>query len=50
MKTVYYTASATTTGGRNGHVESSDGVLDLDLTMPKEMGVDGGAGESMVLT
>ena len=43
MKTVYYTASATTTGGRNGHVESSDGVLDLDLTMPKEMGGDGGS-------
>ena len=43
MKTVYYTASATTTGGRNGHVESSDGVLDLDLTMPKEMGGKGGS-------
>ena len=43
METVYYTASATTTGGRNGHVESSDGVLDLDLTMPKEMGGKGGS-------
>ncbi|MDP9457245.1 MAG: Ohr subfamily peroxiredoxin [Actinobacteria bacterium] len=43
MKTVYYTASATTSGGRNGHVESSDGVLDLDLTMPKEMGGEGGS-------
>ena len=42
METVY-TASATTTGGRNGHVESSDGVLDLDLTMPKEMGGQGGS-------
>jgi Ohr subfamily peroxiredoxin len=29
-----YTASATTTAGRNGHVESSDGVLKHDLAMP----------------
>jgi Ohr subfamily peroxiredoxin len=29
-----YTASATTKAGRNGHVESSDGVLKLDLAMP----------------
>jgi osmotically inducible protein OsmC len=38
-----YTASATSTGdGRNGHVRSSDGVLDLDLATPKEMGGAGG--------
>ena len=42
MKTVYYTASATTSGGRNGHAKSSDGVLDLHLKMPKEMGGEGG--------
>ena len=29
-----YTAIATTTAGRNGHVDSSDGVLHLDLGMP----------------
>ena len=29
-----YTAIATTTAGRNGHVDSSDGVLHLDLAMP----------------
>jgi Ohr subfamily peroxiredoxin len=29
-----YTASATTVAGRNGHVDSSDGVLHLDLAMP----------------
>jgi Ohr subfamily peroxiredoxin len=29
-----YTAIATTKAGRNGHVESSDGVLKLDLGMP----------------
>src|SRR5919199_2171585 len=40
---VIYTASATATGdGRNGHVRSSDGVLDLDLAVPKEMGGPGG--------
>ncbi len=33
-----YTASATAHGGRDGTVESSDGVLDLGLTIPKEMG------------
>ena len=39
-----YTASATATGdGRNGHVRSADGVLDLDLAIPKEMGGPGGA-------
>ena len=29
-----YTAIATTTAGRSGHVDSSDGVLHLDLAMP----------------
>ena len=39
-----YTAKATSTGaGRNGHVASSDGVLALDLAMPKELGGAGGA-------
>ncbi len=39
-----YTASATATGdGRSGHTRSSDGVLDLDLAVPKEMGGPGGA-------
>jgi osmotically inducible protein OsmC len=36
-----YTAHATTVAGRNGHVESSDGVLKLDLTLPKEVGGPG---------
>lgn len=38
-----YTAEATATGGRQGHVRSSDGVIDLDLALPKEMGGAGGA-------
>ena len=39
-----YTASATATGeGRNGHSRSSDGVIDVDLATPVEMGGPGGA-------
>ncbi|EPZ46069.1 organic hydroperoxide resistance protein [Alicyclobacillus acidoterrestris] len=39
-----YTATATVQGGgRNGHVTSSDGMLDLDVRMPKELGGAGGA-------
>lgn len=38
-----YTAVATATGGRNGKVESSDGVLNLQVRIPKEMGGSGGA-------
>ncbi len=40
---VVYTATATATGaGRDGHARSSDGVLDLDLAVPTEMGGPGG--------
>jgi osmotically inducible protein OsmC len=41
---VMYTATAHATGdGRNGHAQSDDGILDLDLRIPKEMGGPGGA-------
>lgn len=40
---VLYTATATVTGGRSGHVRSSDGHVDLDLRPPVEMGGPGGA-------
>jgi osmotically inducible protein OsmC len=43
MRTLY-TAVSTAHGGRDGHVRSSDGVIDLDLKTPKEMGGPGGAG------
>jgi osmotically inducible protein OsmC len=44
LLSVLYTATATATGdGRNGHARSSDGLLDLDLAAPKEMGGAGGA-------
>jgi lipoyl-dependent peroxiredoxin len=39
---VLYTATATATGGRQGRVRSSDGVLDLQLAYPKELGGPGG--------
>ncbi|GII99818.1 Ohr subfamily peroxiredoxin [Sediminihabitans luteus] len=39
-----YTAVATATGdGRNGRTRSDDGILDVDLAVPKEMGGAGGA-------
>ncbi|NJW53689.1 organic hydroperoxide resistance protein [Salinimicrobium oceani] len=40
MKTLY-TGTATTTGGREGHVSSDDGILDLELSQPKSMGGKG---------
>ncbi len=39
-----YTAHATSTGGRTGTAESSDGALKLPLVTPKELGGAGGAG------
>ena len=41
-----YVAHATTVGGRNGHVETSDGLLKADLTMPKSIGGPGKEGAS----
>ena len=41
--TPLYTATATAQGGRNGRIRSSDGVLDMPLAMPKELGGAGGA-------
>ena len=38
-----YTAHATAHGGRDGQVRSSDGVLDLEVKTPKELGGPGGA-------
>ena len=40
---ILYTAEATAWGGREGHTASSDGVLDLELAVPKELGGPGGA-------
>jgi lipoyl-dependent peroxiredoxin len=40
---ILYTAEATAWGGREGRVASSDGVVDIELAIPKEMGGSGGA-------
>lgn len=39
-----YTAQATSTGGRTGITESSDGKIRLQLSTPKELGGDSGPG------
>ena len=39
-----FTATATAVGGRNGHSESSDGIVAVDLSVPKEMGGPGKPG------
>ncbi len=38
-----YTTKVTAVGGRAGTVRSEDGILDLQLAMPKELGGKGGA-------
>ncbi len=43
MAKVIYTAEAHVTGGRaDGHGESSDGKLAVDLRLPSELGSQGG--------
>ncbi|ODT73155.1 MAG: organic hydroperoxide resistance protein [Pelagibacterium sp. SCN 63-23] len=44
MPKIMYTARATSTGGRSGHGATDDGVLDVTLTTPKEIGGDGARG------
>lgn len=43
LEKIIYTAHTQTTGGRDGKSVSDDGLLNIDLTLPKEMG---GAGTS----
>lgn len=43
MKTLYKTA-ITASGARAGHIKSEDGKIDMDLSVPKSMGGDGGDG------
>jgi Ohr subfamily peroxiredoxin len=42
MAKILYTANAHVTGGRDGHGRTSDGQLDVNLRIPKEMGGEGG--------
>ena len=44
IEKVLYRAKATSSGGREGTSRSSDGVVDLKLSIPKEMGGPGGDG------
>ena len=39
---ILYATQARAVGGRAGHVESQDGLLSLDLALPKELGGKGG--------
>jgi osmotically inducible protein OsmC len=41
---ILYTAEAAATGGRAGHAATSDGRVDVELDVPKEMGGSGGPG------
>ena len=44
IEKVLYRAHATANGGRDGRAVSSDSVLDVKLTTPKELGGAGGSG------
>lgn len=35
---ILYTAEATATGGRNGHIKSNNGILDVDVRTPRALG------------
>ena len=39
-----FTVTATAIGGRNGHTQSSDGLISTDLSVPKDMGGPGKPG------
>jgi Ohr subfamily peroxiredoxin len=41
-----FTATATATGGRNGHTQADDGSVSVDLSVPKAMGGMGKPGTS----
>ncbi len=43
MQALYSTTAHATGDGRNGHVQSDDGLVDADVRIPKEMGGAGGA-------
>ena len=41
IEAIYTAESTATGGGRDGHVKSADGLLDLDTRPPREMGGSG---------
>ena len=44
VQNILYTAQATAVGGREGRAVTSDGVLDVALSTPRELGGPGGPG------
>ena len=44
LRSILYTAAATIDGGRAGHGRTTDGRLDLQLSVPEDMGGQGGPG------
>jgi lipoyl-dependent peroxiredoxin len=44
LEKVLYTAEAVVEGGRQGHGRTSDGRLEVDLSIPAELSGDGGPG------
>jgi osmotically inducible protein OsmC len=44
LSKILYTAEAVTEGGRAGHGRTTDGRLDLQLSVPQDMGGQGGPG------
>lgn len=44
VEKVLYTAHAKATGGRDGRAVTCDGILDVKLTTPRELGGAGGVG------
>jgi osmotically inducible protein OsmC len=44
LEKVLYRGTAKASGGREGHATSSDGVLDVKLTTPRELGGNGAVG------
>ena len=43
MTPIYSTTAHASGDGRNGHAQSDDGLIDVELRIPKEMGGPGGA-------
>lgn len=48
-ETVYTAEALSTGGGRDGHVRSADGSIDVDLRVPRELGGAGGAANPEIL-
>ncbi len=44
MKTLYTAVATANDHGRAGHTRTDDGKVDFDLSVPKELGGDGGPG------